>query len=80
MKQTKSTEPKAPSNKGREFKNFMVALVVIVVMVSVSYTAFITAVGVGGKTNLYLAAPSIVAIFAIIIVAVYHAVRSFNNK
>lgn len=70
---------KAKSNKGASFKHFMVALGVIVVLTSMSYTAFITAVGVGGRTNIYLAAPSIVAVGGIISLSVYQAVRSFNK-
>lgn len=77
MKTNKTETPKKSKTTG--FKHFMVALAVIVVLISTSYTAFITAVGVGGKTNLYLAAPSIVATAGIISYAVYKTVQSFNK-
>jgi len=75
---SKSDKTEAPKvSKGSNVKHFTIAMVVIVVLASMSYTAFITVVGVGGRTNLYLAAPSIVTVFAILIFAVYKAV---NNK
>jgi len=77
MKQTKTETQK--STKTTNFKHFVIASAVIVVLTSSAYTAFITAVGVGGRTNIYLAAPSIVAIGSIISYSLYVAVRNFNK-
>lgn len=77
MKQTKNQDaPK--SNKTNSVKHFIVALTVIVVLTSMAYTAFITVVGVGGKTNFYLALPSMATIVGILIVALYQAAKSFK--
>ena len=80
MKSTKTESAlKSKSNKGASFVHFVIALGVIVVLTSSAYTAFITAVGVGGKTNIYLASPSIVAIAGIISYSLFVAVRNFNK-
>lgn len=81
MSKSTKTEsaPKSKPNKGANFVHFVIALAVIVVLTSSAYTAFITAVGVGGKTNIYLASPSIVAIAGIISYSLFVAVRNFNK-
>lgn len=67
------------TTKKDSIKYFLIALVVIVVLTSMSYTAFITAVGVGGKINLILSAPSILTVGGILAVTVYKTVSSFNK-
>lgn len=74
-----SKKTKEPTNKADTAKNFVIAVVIVVVLTSMSYTAFITAVGVGGKMNLILSAPCIAAVGGILAVTVFKAVSSFNK-
>lgn len=75
-KEAKSSSTK--SNKKSDAGRFLIALSVIVILTSMSYTAFITVVGVGGRTNLYLAAPSMLAVLVTILVALYQAAKNFK--
>lgn len=76
----KSAKIETPKkSKSTSVKHFVAAVLVLIVMISASYCAFITAVGVGGRTNIYLALPTILVIVVIILLAVYSAVANFNK-
>lgn len=76
-----NTNDKPKAKKKSAFGAVLAALGLVIVLISVSYTAFITVVGVGGRTNLYLAAPSIIAVAGIIVYAVvFTAINATKRK
>lgn len=54
--------------------SFFAAVWVVITMISVGYTAFVAAVMVGGKTNLFMAAPAILTVSGTIVVAIFIAI------
>jgi hypothetical protein len=65
--------------KASSIKHFILAILVMVLLGSMAYCAFVTVVLADGKQNLYLAAPTVLAIFGTILVAVYKAASTFTK-
>jgi flagellar basal body-associated protein FliL len=75
----KLTNKNPKAKKQNWFKVIITTLVVVLVMISSAYCAFVTVVLANGSYNLYLAGPTIFTIFGIIVFAIATSAKHINN-